>query len=43
LPAPCNDAIPGSVFHVIGGAGHMTCAEAPEVFNGVVARWLLGT
>lgn len=36
-----HQAIPGSQLHVIAGAGHMTCAEAPDEFNAGVARWVL--
>ena len=32
--------IPGSELHLIQGAGHATCWEAPQLFNDIVLRFL---
>lgn len=40
LARALHAAIPGSSLHVIPGAGHMTCAEAPDRFDAAVAEWI---
>ncbi len=34
------DLIPGARFHLIRGAGHIPCVEAPEEYAGVLMRFL---
>ena len=36
----CHEAVPGSRFHVIAGAGHSTYFEKPEEFNAAVMAFL---
>jgi pimeloyl-ACP methyl ester carboxylesterase len=35
------DAVPGAQIAVIGGAGHLTAAETPDEFNGLVCDFVL--
>lgn len=35
-----REQIPGSELHVLDGVGHMSFLEAPDVFDGVVRRWI---
>lgn len=37
---PMAARIPGASWHEVGGAGHLSCREAPEAFNSVLTRWL---
>ncbi|MEO0654178.1 MAG: 3-oxoadipate enol-lactonase [Pseudomonadota bacterium] len=37
------DMIPGSQFHLIRGAGHLPCVEAPEEYARVLTAFLEGT
>lgn len=38
-----GDMIPGSQFHLIRGAGHLPCVEAPEEYARVLTAFLEGT
>ncbi|MEM1160425.1 MAG: 3-oxoadipate enol-lactonase [Pseudomonadota bacterium] len=38
-----TDMVPGSSFHVIGGAGHLPCVEAPEEYANLLASFLRDT
>lgn len=35
-----TDLIPGAAFHLIRGAGHLPCVEAPDAYAGLLAEFL---